>query len=216
MWENLGLDKGMKNNYNLEMMNIIKGFNGKRPSLLLHSCCGPCSTSVIDRLKNYFEITIYYYNPNIFPKEEYLRREDEQRIYLESIGIKYILGDYETDKYETAISGLEIEKEGGLRCNVCFEMRLKKTAIIADELNIDYFTTTLTVSTHKNSKAINEIGLEVANDYRVVYLVSDFKKDDGYRKSVQMSQELGMYRQDYCGCLFSKKEREKKIEENVW
>lgn len=205
----------MKNNYNLEMMNIIKGFNGKRPSLLLHSCCGPCSTSVIDRLKNYFEITIYYYNPNIFPKEEYLRREDEQRIYLESIGIKYILGDYETDKYETAISGLEIEKEGGLRCNVCFEMRLKKTAIIADELNIDYFTTTLTVSTHKNSKAINEIGLEVANDYRVVYLVSDFKKDDGYRKSVQMSQELGMYRQDYCGCLFSKKEREKKIEENV-
>lgn len=205
----------MKINYNLEMMNIIKGFNGKRPSLLLHSCCGPCSTSVIDKLKDYFEISVYYYNPNIFPKEEYLRREEEQRLYLESLGIKYILGDYENEIYESAISGLEMELEGGLRCNVCFEIRLRKTAAIADELNIDYFTTTLTVSTHKNSKVINEIGLEIAKDFKVKYLSSDFKKDDGYKQSILMSQELGMFRQDYCGCLYSKKEREKKIEENV-
>lgn len=205
----------MKINYNFEMMNIIKGFNGRRPSLLLHSCCGPCSTSVILRLKDYFEITVYYYNPNIYPKEEYLRREEEQKLYLDSIGIKYILGDYENDKYESAISGLEIEPEGGLRCSVCFKMRLENTATIADKLNTDYFTTTLTVSTHKNSKVINEIGMEISKDYRVEYLISDFKKNDGYRKSVQMSQELGMYRQDYCGCFYSKKEREKKIEENV-
>ncbi len=205
----------MKNNFNLEMMNLIKGFNGKRQSLLLHSCCGPCSTSVIDRLKKYFEITVYYYNPNIFPEEEYLRREEEQRLYLESLGIKYILGEYENDKYESAVSGLEMEPEGGLRCNLCFRLRLNKTAMIADELNIDYFTTTLTVSTHKNSKVINEIGLEVAKDHRVEYLISDFKKNDGYKKSVEMSQELGMYRQDYCGCIYSMKEREKKIEKKV-
>lgn len=205
----------MKNNFNLEMMNLIKGFNGKRQSLLLHSCCGPCSTSVIDRLKKYFEITVYYYNPNIFPEEEYLRREEEQRLYLESLGIKYILGEYENDKYESAVSGLEMEPEGGLRCNLCFRLRLNKTAMIADELNIDYFTTTLTVSTHKNSKVINEIGLEVAKDHRVEYLISDFKKNDGYKKSVEMSQELGMYRQDYCGCIYSMKERERKIEKKV-
>jgi hypothetical protein len=205
----------MKINYNFEMLNIIKGFNGRRPSLLLHSCCGPCSTSVIDRLIEYFELIVYYYNPNIYPKEEYLRREEEQRLYLESLGIKYILGEYENAKYESAVVGLEDEPESGLRCRECFKLRLEKTAILADELSIEYFTTTLTVSTHKNSKVINEIGIEVAKDYRVEYLISDFKKNDGYRKSVEMSQELGMYRQDYCGCLYSKKEREKKIEENV-
>lgn len=205
----------MKINYNLEMMKIIKELNGRRPNLLLHSCCGPCSTSVIERLKEYFVLVVYYYNPNIFPKEEYLRREEEQKLYLESLGIKYILGDYEKDRYESAIKGLELEPEGGSRCGVCFKLRLESTAKMADELNIEYFTTTLTVSTHKSSNVINEIGREVANDHRVEYLVSDFKKNDGYRKSTMMSQELGMYRQDYCGCLYSKKEREKKIEKNV-
>lgn len=205
----------MKINYNLEMIKIIKGLNGRRPSLLLHSCCGPCSTSVINELKDYFELIVYYYNPNIFPKEEYLRREEEQRLYLESLGIVYILGDYENDKYESAIKGLEMEPEGGSRCSVCFKLRLEKTAQIADELNMEYFTTTLTVSTHKNSRIINEIGLELANEYKVEYLVSDFKKNDGYGKSIRMSQELGMYRQDYCGCSYSKQEREKKIEEII-
>jgi hypothetical protein len=197
------------------MIKTIKGLKGRRPNLLLHSCCGPCSTSVIDSLKDNFELIVYYYNPNIFPKEEYLRREEEQRIYLEALGIKYILGEYEKDKYESAIKGLEMEPEGGLRCSECFKLRLEKTGKIADELNIEYFTTTLTVSTHKNSSIINQIGLEVAENYRVKYLKSDFKKNDGYGKSVRMSQESGMYRQDYCGCLYSKKEREKKIEENV-
>lgn len=205
----------MKINYNLEMIKIIKGLNGRRPSLLLHSCCGPCSTSVINELKDYFELIVYYYNPNIFPEEEYLRRKEEQRLYLESLGIVYILGDYENDKYELAIKGLEMEPEGGSRCSVCFKLRLEKTAQIADELNMEYFTTTLTVSTHKNSRIINEIGLELANEYKVEYLVSDFKKNDGYGKSIRMSQELGMYRQDYCGCSYSKQEREKKIEEII-
>lgn len=205
----------MKINYNLEMIKIIKELNGRRPSLLLHSCCGPCSTSVINELKDYFELIVYYYNPNIFPKEEYLRRKEEQRLYLESLGIVYILGDYENDKYESAIKGLEMEPEGGSRCSVCFKLRLEKTAQIADELNMEYFTTTLTVSTHKNSRIINEIGLELANEYKVEYLVSDFKKNDGYGKSIRMSQELGMYRQDYCGCSYSKQEREKKIEEII-
>lgn len=212
---NHGLDKGMKINYNLEMMNIIKDLNGKRPGLLLHSCCGPCSTSVIDRLKEYFDLTVYYYNPNIFPKEEYFRREEEQRLYLESLGIKYIQGNYDNDRYEALIKGLELEPEGGSRCSVCFKLRLDWTARMAAEMNIEYFTTTLTVSTHKNSNIINEIGLKVAEENKVKYLVSDFKKNDGYRKSIMMSQELGMYRQDYCGCLYSKKEREKKIEKNV-
>lgn len=212
---NHGLDKGMKINYNLEMMNIIKDLNGKRPGLLLHSCCGPCSTSVIDRLKEYFDLTVYYYNPNIFPKEEYFRREEEQRLYLESLGIKYIQGNYDNDRYEALIKGLELEPEGGSRCSVCFKLRLDRTARMAAEMKIEYFTTTLTVSTHKNSNIINEIGLKVAEENKVKYLVSDFKKNDGYRKSIMMSQELGMYRQDYCGCLYSKKEREKKIEKNV-
>ncbi len=202
----------MKINYNIKMINKIKELDGKRPKLLLHSCCGPCSTSVILRLKDYFEITVYYYNPNIFPIEEYSRRKEEQRLYLESLGIKYILGEYENEKYESAINGLELEPEGGLRCKECFKLRLSKTAILADELKIDYFTTTLTVSTHKNSQVINEIGLDIAKDYMVEFLNSDFKKNDGYRKSVDMSQELGMYRQDYCGCIYSMKEREKKIE----
>lgn len=209
------MDKGKKINYNLEMLKLIKGLDGRRPGLLLHSCCGPCSTSVIAELNEHFDIIVYYYNPNIFPKEEYLRREEEQRIYLESIGIKYILGNYENDKYEAAINGLEMEPEGGSRCTECFRLRLVDTARLADELNIEYFTTTLTVSTYKNSSVINQIGIEVANEYIVEYLYSDFKKNDGYKKSLELSRKLGMYRQDYCGCLYSKKEREKRIEKNV-
>ena len=210
-----GLELGMKINYNLEMMKIVKEFEGRRPKLLLHSCCGPCSTSVIERLKQYFELIVYFYNPNIYPETEYLRRAEEQRSYLESLGIEYILGDYEFDIYESSVAGLEQEPEGGSRCKRCFEMRLEKTAHLADEMNIDYFTTTLTVSTHKNSQLINEIGLKIGEEHKANYLPSDFKKDDGYRKSIEMSKELGMYRQDYCGCKFSKREREKKSEENV-
>jgi len=205
----------MKINYNHEMMNIIKSLEGRRPKLLLHSCCGPCSTSVIDRLRQYFDLTVYFYNPNIYPENEYLRREEEQRTYLEALGIGYIPGDYEKDKYEVAVTGLELEPEGGSRCKRCFDMRLEKTAQLADEMNMDYFTTTLTVSTHKNSQLINEIGLTIGSKHKAIYLPSDFKKDDGYRKSIEMSKELGMYRQDYCGCKFSKQEREKKSEENI-
>ncbi len=207
--------KGMKINYNIGMLKIIEELEGKRPKLLLHSCCGPCSTSVIDRLNPYFEIIVYYYNPNISPKEEYIRRAEEQRIYLESLGIEYILGDYEVEKYESVIKGLEDKKEGGRRCLECFRLRLEKTAQKADELNIGYFTTTLTVSAHKNSQLINEAGIKIAGKYKVEYLVSDFKKEGGYQKSVDMSRELGMYRQDYCGCKFSKKEREINSENKI-
>ncbi|MDD2371787.1 MAG: epoxyqueuosine reductase QueH [Firmicutes bacterium] len=205
----------MKINYNKEMNKTIEELKGKRPKILLHSCCGPCSTSVIDRLNPYFEIIVYYYNPNISPEEEYLRRAEEQINYLKSIGIEYVLGDYEIEKYESAVRGLEKEKEGGLRCLTCFRLRLEKTAQKADELNIGYFTTTLTVSAHKNSQLINEAGIKIARNYEVSYLASDFKKEDGYKKSVDLSKELGMYRQDYCGCKFSKKESEIKSEDKI-
>ena len=206
----------MRINYNKEMVNIIKGIEGKRPKLLLHSCCGPCSTSVIERLKPFFELVVYFYNPNIFPKDEYTRRAFEQSNYLEKLGIEYIQGDYEIDQYESVVKGLEEEKEGGRRCLECFRLRLEKTAQMADKMNIGYFTTTLTVSAHKNSQLINEAGLKIAGRYNTKFLVSDFKKEGGYQKSIEISKEQGMYRQDYCGCIYSKNERENNSENDVW
>ncbi len=198
----------MKINYNIGMEKIIEELKGEKPKLLLHSCCGPCSTSVIDRLNPFFELIVYFYNPNIYPEAEYLRRATEQKKYIESLGLEYIQGDYEVGEFESVVKGLEKEKEGGRRCLECFRLRLEKTAQMADTLNIKYYTTTLTVSAHKNSQLINEAGLKIANKYKVDFLVSDFKKKSGYQKSIEMSKEQGMYRQDYCGCKFSEKERE--------
>ena len=199
----------MNINYNEEMKKIIKELHGNN-KLLLHSCCGPCSSSVIERLKDYFDITVLYYNPNIEPFEEYLKRKEEQIRLLNELNIKFMDIDYLNEEYRLKVIGYEKEPENGLRCHICYRLRLEKTAILAKENNFDYFTTTLTVSPYKNSKVINEIGLELQSKYNINYLVSDFKKEDGYKRSIELSKKYNLYRQDYCGCLFSK---ERKVDE---
>lgn len=193
----------MNINYNEEMKKIISNL-GDHNKLLLHSCCGPCSSSVIERLRDYFDITVIYYNPNIEPKEEYEKRKSEQLRLLNELGIKFMDIDYLNNEYHEKVKGYENEPENGLRCPLCFELRLDKTASKAKENNFDYFGTTLTVSPHKNSKIINEIGLKLEEKYGVKFLLSDFKKEDGYKRSIELSKKYDLYRQDYCGCLYSK------------
>lgn len=193
----------MNINYNEEMKKIISNLDDHN-KLLLHSCCGPCSSSVIERLRDYFDITVFYYNPNIEPKEEYEKRKSEQLRLLNELGIKFMDIDYLNNEYHKKIKGYENEPENGLRCPLCFELRLDKTASKAKENNFDYFGTTLTVSPHKNSKIINEIGLKLEERYGVKFLLSDFKKEDGYKRSIELSKKYDLYRQDYCGCLYSK------------
>ncbi len=193
-------------NYDKLMQVELNNFKVKQ-KLLLHSCCGPCSTSVIKQLIKYFDITVYFYNPNIEPKEEYEKRKNTQKELITKLNknhnINFIEGDYENDLYHQTIRGLEQEKEGGARCNKCFYLRLDKTAKYAKENNYDYFATTLSVSPHKNSKLINELGTKLSKIYYVKYLVSDFKKRDGYKNSVLLSKEYKLYRQEYCGCIYS-------------
>ena len=177
-----------------------------KKKMLLHSCCGPCSTSVIDRLKDEYDLTIFYYNPNIYPQEEYQKRLAEQQKYVRLIGLDIVVVDGKYDDntdFESHCVGLEKEKEGGARCSVCFAYRLDKTAQYAKQNGYDIFATTLTVSPHKNAKVINEIGLNIAQKYNIDYLVADFKKQDGYLKSIRLSQKYSLYRQNYCGCKFS-------------
>ncbi|MGN1323385.1 MAG: epoxyqueuosine reductase QueH [Bacilli bacterium] len=193
----------MNINYNEEMKKIISNLDDHN-KLLLHSCCGPCSSSVIERLRDYFDITVIYYNPNIEPKEEYEKRKSEQLRLLNELGIKFMDIDYLNNEYHEKVKGYENEPENGLRCPLCFELRLDKTASKAKENNFDYFGTTLTVSPHKNSKIINEIGLKLEEKYGVKFLLSDFKKEDGYKRSIELSKKYDLYRQDYCGCLYSK------------
>ena len=208
LWYNLFLGDSMIN-YDKELEKIINNLDGKVPRILLHSCCAPCSSYVISYLSNYFDISIFYYNPNISPREEYLKRKNEQIRLINTIKTKNKLDiidcDYENDIYEDKIKGLENEPERGKRCTVCFNLRLDRTARMANELGYDYFATTLTVSPYKNSKLINEIGLELENKYDIKYLVSDFKKKDGYKKSIELSKEYNLYRQDFCGCKYSKR-----------
>ena len=181
--------------------------------ILLHSCCAPCSSYVITFLSNYFDITILYYNPNIYPKEEYNKRKDEQIRLINSLNTKnnleYLDCDYENDTYNNAIAGYENCHEGGYRCNICFNLRLEKTAKLAKENKFDYFCTTLTVSPHKNSKLINQIGENLSKKYNIKWLYSDFKKNEGYKQSIELSKKYELYRQDYCGCIYSKEERKK-------
>ena len=193
----------MNINYNEEMKKIISNLDDHN-KLLLHSCCGPCSSSVIERLRDYFDITVIYYNPNIEPKKEYEKRKSEQLRLLNELGIKFMDIDYLNNEYHEKVKGYENEPENGLRCPLCFELRLDKTASKAKENNFDYFGTTLTVSPHKNSKIINEIGLKLEEKYGVKFLLSDFKKEDGYKRSIELSKKYDLYRQDYCGCLYSK------------
>ena len=181
--------------------------------ILLHSCCGPCSSYVITFLSNYFDITILYYNPNIYPQEEYNKRKEEQIKLINTLKTKnkldYLDCDYENDIYNNAIIGYEKCQEGGSRCNICFNLRLEKTAKLAKENKFDYFSTTLTVSPHKNSKLINKIGEEISQQYNIKWLYSDFKKNEGYKKSIELSKKYELYRQDYCGCIYSNEERKK-------
>lgn len=185
---------------------------GEVPIILLHSCCAPCSSYVISYLSDYFKITIFYYNPNISPKEEYDKRKKEQIRLLQEIDTKYPVTimdcDYDNDLYEEAIHGLEMEPERGKRCDVCFQLRLEETAKKASLEKFDYFGTTLTVSPYKNAVLINQIGKNLEEKYGVSFLISDFKKKDGYKKSIELSKKYHLYRQDYCGCKYSKRERE--------
>ncbi len=199
-------------NYDSLMQEEVEKFSNKK-KLLLHSCCAPCSSSVISRLKDYFEITLLYYNPNIEPFEEYEKRKKEQIRFLKEFApeIKISDVDYEHEAFIKVSKGLEHEKEGGARCHKCYYFRLEKTLEMALRNGFDYFGTTLTVSPYKNSEIINEIGLNLEKNYfhnqadkRVLFLVADFKKKDGYKKSIELSKKYNLYRQDYCGCLFGK------------
>lgn len=193
----------MNINYNEEMKKIIKTFDSKK-TILLHSCCGPCSSAVLEKLNNYFDITVLYYNPNIEPIDEYIKRKNVQIQLLNKLNIKYMEIDYLNNEYHNKVIGYENEPENGLRCHICYKLRLEKTAYLAKENNFDYFGTTLTVSPYKNSKVINQIGKELENIYNIKYLLSDFKKEDGYKRSIELSKEYDLYRQNYCGCLYSK------------
>ena len=197
----------MKTNYNLIMEDIIKNMQAK-PKLLLHACCGVCSSSVIEKLYPFFEITILYYNPNIYPKEEYIKRLNTQKEIIDkmNINIKLLEIGYLNEEFENIARGLEDEKEGGTRCTKCFYLRLEKTAKIAKNLNYDYFTTTLSVSPYKDSQKLNKIGEVLEKEYNVKYLYSDFKKKEGYKRSNELAKIYNLYRQHYCGCKYSLKE----------
>ncbi len=189
-----------------------------RPRLLLHSCCAPCSSYVLEYLSRFFEITVYYYNPNIYPPEEFYKRSAEQARFTDEFlngTVPVVREAYDDKAFYSAVSGLEKEKEGGERCQACFALRLEKTAKYAKEHGFTYFTTTLSISPHKNAALLNTIGGEVAEKYGVSYLFSDFKKKNGYLRSCTLSKEYGIYRQDYCGCVFSMREAEERRKERL-
>lgn len=198
-------------NYDKLMQEELKGARDKR--LLLHSCCAPCSSHCLSELSPQIGVTVLYYNPNLDCAEEYEKRKREQIRFLRETGLADFLDcDYAPEEYLAAVRGLEEEKEGGARCAVCFRLRLERTAREAKARGFDYFATTLTVSPLKNAKLINTIGFAVAEEVGVKYLPSDFKKRGGYLHSVRLSEKYGLYRQDYCGCAFSKAERERQKE----
>ncbi|MBO5375663.1 MAG: epoxyqueuosine reductase QueH [Bacilli bacterium] len=198
-------------NYQLILDEIINEnvSLGKRPTLLLHACCAPCSSYVLEYLSKYFEITVFYYNPNISSLEEYEKRKEEIKRFIDecnfSSDIKFVEGLYDNDKYEEVIKGLENEKEGGSRCKKCYYLRLEESAKYASDNNFDYFSTTLSISPYKNAQALNEIGKELSDKFGISYLFSDFKKKNGYKRSIELSSIFKLYRQDYCGCIYSQK-----------
>lgn len=196
-------------NYDNEMMKIINNLD-YTPNLLLHSCCAPCSSACITRLKDYFNITIIYYNPNIEPYEEYEKRKQEQKRLIKLIDSKNKIDiidcDYDNDIYHKITKGHEMDKEKGPRCYICYKQRLEYTAKKAKELNFDYFTTTLSVSPYKISRWINEIGLDLMKEYNIKFLPADFKKKNGYKLSIELSNKYNLYRQNYCGCIYSKRD----------
>lgn len=216
-----------KRNYQKELDKLLNELviQNKTPRLLLHSCCAPCSSYCLEYLRKYFKITVFYYNPNISMEEEYRKRVSEQKRIIaaynaqikagldDSNTIDIIEGDYEPREFYNIAKGLEICHEGGERCFACYELRLRKTAELAVKEGADYFATTLTISPLKNADKLNEIGERLADEYKIPWLVSDFKKKNGYKRSIELSSEYGLYRQDYCGCIYSKLEREKQKKE---
>lgn len=204
-----------KRNYQKEMDKLIEQNlkDGITPSLLLHSCCAPCSSYVLEYLSQFFNITVLYYNPNISPKDEYLYRLQEEKRLISEMKfknpVKILDCDYNADEFFTVAKGLEKEPEGGKRCEKCFDLRLDFTAKTAKENKFDYFATTLTISPLKNANLINQIGESLAEKYNVKYLSSDFKKKEGYKRSITLSKEYNLYRQNYCGCIYSKVESDK-------
>lgn len=199
-------------NYSIETEKIID-YNKREqivPSLLLHACCAPCSSACLEYLSSFFNITVFFYNPNISPKAEFDKRlAEERRLITEMLpdkNINVIEGTYNYNDFLDAIKGLENAKEGGERCFKCYRLRLEKTAQLAKEMKFDYFCTTLSISPLKSAQKINEIGFETAEKFGVKWLPSDFKKKEGYKRSVELSKQLHLYRQNFCGCVFSKKE----------
>lgn len=205
-------------NYQKELDKLIDRLSKeeKVPKLLLHSCCAPCSSYVLEYLSNYFEITVFYYNPNIFPENEYTKRILEQQTLISDMKVKYpvsfLAGNYDREQFFQIAEGLEHLREGGERCFKCYELRLNEAAKIAKAAGFDYFTTTLSISPLKNADKLNEIGTRLADKYGVQYLQSDFKKKNGYKRSIELSSEYGLYRQDYCGCEYSFRDRQKQKE----
>ena len=211
----------MKENVQKENYQIVLNKNideirksGRVPSLLLHSCCAPCSSYVLEYLSEYFDITVFYYNPNISPREEFCKRVAEQKRLISEMplkrAVKFIEGAYDSERFFEMSKGLEDAREGGERCFKCYRMRLEETAKAAKSGGFDYFTTTLSVSPLKNAQKLNEIGKELSDMYNVPYLFSDFKKRNGYKRSCELSRIYGLYRQNYCGCVYSKAQSEER------
>ena len=202
-------------NYQKELDKVIQSCicEERVPTLLLHSCCAPCSSYTLEYLSQYFRITVFYYNPNIYPAGEYQKRVEEQQRFIRRLPVRYpvsfIEGPYDTERFYEIARGLEHVPEGGERCFKCYELRLREAAILAKDRGFDYFTTTLTISPLKNAGKLNEIGEALAKEYGVAHLPSDFKKRNGYKRSIELSAQYGLYRQDYCGCVFSQRDRDK-------
>ncbi len=210
---------GPSRNYAKELERLIQKLQqeGKVPRLLLHACCAPCSSAVLEYLSQYFAITLLYYNPNIAPLEEYQKREAELRRLVSQMKfthpVELLPCQYDGQAFVQAARGLEGEPEGGKRCEACFRLRLRYAAQEAARLRFDYYTTTLSISPMKNAPLLNQLGEEIGREFGVAHLPSDFKKKDGYKRSVQLSKEYDLYRQDYCGCAFSKAQRQREKEE---
>ena len=216
IWASWILEIMVKRNYQKELEQIIEKEKDLRKKVFMHSCCAPCSSYCMEYLREFFDITVFYFNPNISIREEYEKRVDEQKRLIDCYNtevpeypISFMEGEYDSSSYFTAIKGLEDCKEGTERCFVCFDLRLRETAKQAKKLGMDYFTTTLTISPLKNAEKINEIGFRIAKEVGIEWLPCDFKKKNGYLRSIELSKKYGLYRQDYCGCVFSKAEREK-------
>lgn len=219
-----------KINYQLELEKVLRGLPDHHRRLFLHSCCAPCSSYCLEYLRSFFEVTVFYYNPNISMPEEYRHRVEEQKRLIGELNaqirmaakqqavpnkISFVEGPYEPERFYEIAKGLESCPEGGERCFACYELRLREAAQMAKAGGYDYFTTTLTISPLKNAQKLNEIGQRLAAEYGAVYLPSDFKKKGGYQRSIELSREYGLYRQDYCGCAYSKAERERSREQGA-